>query len=294
MPRMLAIVNGTKRGARAAAVHEALLQRGIEVVCTERPGHAAELARAAGGYDGIVAAGGDGTVSEVLCGMDTARQWLAIVQLGTVNCIAGTLGVARLESALAAIDGGATVEADVMDVAIRRGGMRGQRRFLGFLALGFEARLTRLACRWRRLPAPLRYGAAALVETLLLRALDARVSTNGSAPQALRFTSFVINNCGAESFSTLPSSRLDDGALEVQAVRRSIPAQYVHNFVRFARVPWPRSWRVGVRALTCELERPQPMMADGELLDGITGFDVRMRRGALRLRTPPTCPPVRR
>lgn len=62
-----------------------------DLVRTERPWHAAELAQeaAAAGYDPVVAVGGDGTANEVLNGLMRARQGA----LG--NCAMGILSVGR-------------------------------------------------------------------------------------------------------------------------------------------------------------------------------------------------------
>ncbi len=70
----------------------------VEIVLTERPGHATELARqaAADGYDLVVAAGGDGTVHEVVNGLvsggrtDTA---LGVIPIGSGNDFAFGLDI---------------------------------------------------------------------------------------------------------------------------------------------------------------------------------------------------------
>jgi diacylglycerol kinase (ATP) len=62
-----------------------------DLVRTERPWHAAELAQeaAAAGYDPVVAVGGDGTANEVLNGLMRARQ------AGVAKCAMGMLSVGR-------------------------------------------------------------------------------------------------------------------------------------------------------------------------------------------------------
>src|SRR4051812_39984265 len=97
---------GRRRWPEAqAALHAAGFA--YELVCTERPGHARELARAAAltGYSPIIAAGGDGTVSEVVNGLaDAAGESrrmepqdsrplgpIGILPVGTANDIVDTL-----------------------------------------------------------------------------------------------------------------------------------------------------------------------------------------------------------
>jgi YegS/Rv2252/BmrU family lipid kinase len=58
-----------------------------ELALTERPGHAAELAREAAnaGMDVVIAAGGDGTVNSVVQGLAGTRTALAVLPMGTIN-----------------------------------------------------------------------------------------------------------------------------------------------------------------------------------------------------------------
>jgi diacylglycerol kinase (ATP) len=80
----------TLREALAGAV-------GITLFETDRAGHATKLAAAAleTGYELIIAAGGDGTINEVVNGLaaDFARARLGIIPLGTGNDLARTLAL---------------------------------------------------------------------------------------------------------------------------------------------------------------------------------------------------------
>ena len=69
-----------------------------DLVLTEQPGHAAKLARQAAddGYDLVVAAGGDGTVHEVVNGLvrgDKADVMLGVLPIGSGNDFAFGLGI---------------------------------------------------------------------------------------------------------------------------------------------------------------------------------------------------------
>ena len=76
---------------RRAEIETAVQQYGTaDLVLTERPGHAVELARraAAEGYELVVAAGGDGTVHEVVNGLvqgDRADVMLGVLPIGSGN-----------------------------------------------------------------------------------------------------------------------------------------------------------------------------------------------------------------
>ncbi|HYZ31084.1 MAG TPA: acylglycerol kinase family protein, partial [Crenalkalicoccus sp.] len=97
---MLIVFNpaaGGSRRRRLARALRQLTQLGLaaEVAETERPGHAAELAREAAGRGVplIVAAGGDGTIAEVASGLAGSEAALGIVPLGTANVLACELGL---------------------------------------------------------------------------------------------------------------------------------------------------------------------------------------------------------
>lgn len=98
------IVNPKAANGRAGRVWSAcghilkeVLKQPFEVRFTERAGHAVELAREAAlqGLDPIVAAGGDGTVNEVVNGLGEAlaHTRLGILSLGTGKDLVKTLGI---------------------------------------------------------------------------------------------------------------------------------------------------------------------------------------------------------
>jgi YegS/Rv2252/BmrU family lipid kinase len=124
--RTCLIVNpnaGRKAGVttNAFGVDEArdlLMRHGIdaEIWCTERPGHATELARTAAdeGYTLVIAAGGDGTVEEVAEGLVGTDVHLGVLPQGSVMNIARMLGIPRdLEAAAEVIKDRRVAKIDV-------------------------------------------------------------------------------------------------------------------------------------------------------------------------------------
>lgn len=100
--RVMVIYNptaGRRRGKRLAEIVALLRAKGCEVVerQTSRRGDAEEFARAVGAedFDVVVAAGGDGTVNEVVNGMvgRPDRPRLAVIPLGTANVLALEIGL---------------------------------------------------------------------------------------------------------------------------------------------------------------------------------------------------------
>jgi diacylglycerol kinase (ATP) len=112
-----------KAASRRADAEAALRSAGVtfEGVQTEAPLHAIQIAEQAArsGYSPIIAAGGDGTISEVVNGLFAAQAGmplgpLGILPLGTANDLAHNLGLPiRLPEAARAIAQGATRRIDL-------------------------------------------------------------------------------------------------------------------------------------------------------------------------------------
>lgn len=106
-----------------------------EIWVTEYPEHATELATEAG--DGlVVAAGGDGTVNEVINGLSSGAT-LGILPLGTANVLARELDLPlKLESACKRIIHG---EATRIDLGVAEDEEGIERRFACMAGIGFDA-----------------------------------------------------------------------------------------------------------------------------------------------------------
>ena len=114
---------------------------GLEVIVlnTERPDHATELASLAGDRL-VVAAGGDGTINEVINGLGKGAT-LGILPLGTANVLARELELPLdAERACERILRGERVRID-LGVATNREGV--ERRFACMAGIGFDAHVVR-------------------------------------------------------------------------------------------------------------------------------------------------------
>ncbi|WP_161988384.1 diacylglycerol kinase family protein [Elioraea sp. Yellowstone] len=107
--RMLVIFNpaaGVRRRRRFERVAGALAEAGIRftVADTTAPGHAEALAReaVAAGERVVVAAGGDGTIAEVVNGIAGSEVRLGVIPIGTANVFAHELGLPFGAAAIAA------------------------------------------------------------------------------------------------------------------------------------------------------------------------------------------------
>jgi len=115
---------------------KAFCRHGIpcDILLTRRAGDATELARKAAqqGADIVVAAGGDGTVNEVVNGLVGTNTPLGIIPLGTVNVLARELGIPMFASkAIRTIAEGSPKPIDL--------GMANGRYFTLMAGFGFDA-----------------------------------------------------------------------------------------------------------------------------------------------------------
>ena len=171
---MLIVLNptaGQRQRRRLAAILAALAARGVtpEVQATHRPGEATELARAGAqaGVSRIVAAGGDGTVAEVVNGLldgpaGATRPVLGILPLGTANVLAHELAIPRAPAALAdlLVDG---VPRPIWPGILEQAGQ--QRYFVQMVGVGFDAYVVhRVNGGLKQLVGGLAYGWQGLVE----------------------------------------------------------------------------------------------------------------------------------
>ena len=163
--KYLIIVNPTSgRGYARKMIPqiEALLRASkldFDLVLTERPWHAAELAENAArqGYDVIAVASGDGTVNEAINGLMHAREAgfshtaMSVLPVGTGNDAAYGLGFTEgLESAVDAL---AANRRHRVDIGLVSGGDYPQGRyFVNGVGVGFDAMVGFVAAeiRWAR------------------------------------------------------------------------------------------------------------------------------------------------
>ena len=190
----------------------------VRVLNTERPDHATELAAAAGDRL-VIAAGGDGTVNEVINGL-SAGATLGILPLGTANVLARELGL-PLEPGAACerILAGAASRMDV-GVATDRDGT--ERRFACMAGIGFDAEVIReVGPRLKRYLRSLAFPLAAL--KVYLRGGIPKVGiADGDTVHAARFAIVANGSYYGGEFQTAEDASLASGGLEVVLVERVI------------------------------------------------------------------------
>jgi diacylglycerol kinase (ATP) len=151
---------------RKEEAEQALKAAGVnyELVVTSKPGDATQIAAQAveDGFSPIIAAGGDGTISEVVNGMVQAGSFnqgqlpaIGILPLGSANDLADNLSLPKdLDASARVISQGNVRELDLCQV--------NERFFDNNAAIGLEPYITLIQQRIKRLHGVLRYLVATL------------------------------------------------------------------------------------------------------------------------------------
>ena len=119
MNKTLVILNPAARSDKASRLREriAALSGGASMRLTSEAGDARDIAAEAvrEGFEVIIAAGGDGTLNEVVNGIGGSSVRLGILPVGTMNVFATELGIPQgnLERAWSVIEQGKVVEVDL-------------------------------------------------------------------------------------------------------------------------------------------------------------------------------------
>lgn len=148
--RMIIIFNPAARGEKSARFRRHLteLERTCVLRPTTGPGAARQLAAQAvrEGFDTLVAAGGDGTLNEVLNGIGDVpegfeRTRLGVLPLGTANVFAREIGFPlRFHAAWRTLCAGREKTIDLPKARYERDGRSEERYFVQLAGAGFDAR----------------------------------------------------------------------------------------------------------------------------------------------------------
>jgi diacylglycerol kinase (ATP) len=198
-----------------------------EIRISTKPGSAARFASAAlrKGFDLVVAAGGDGTLNEVVNGIgeNLGDARLGLIPLGTGNDFARTIGVPDdLEAAIDLIVIGETRDVDLVRVTSDE-----VRYFVNVSAGGFSGLVDeKLTPEIKKTWGPLAYlrGAAAALSEL--RAYRTTLALDNSESLTLDLYNVVVANGRYVAGGTLiaPEASIDDGLLDIVLIpQRSAP-----------------------------------------------------------------------
>lgn len=270
MDKLFVIFNPAARGEKTRRVQQFLETKAgpsVTLTPTQRAGEAQSLAAraVAEGYKIIVAAGGDGTINEVVNGIGTSGVALGVLPLGTVNVFAHELRIPRkLDAAWTVILGGHT---RTIDLACAEANSS-TRYFVQLAGVGFDAHAVRTAS-WelKKKIGPLSYVWAG-IKALSKSHPPVEVSANGSGPLGSGVAVLIGNGrFYGGPFSLFPKARMDDGLLDVcvfETVGYWDVLRYGQGVLRGAHIDLGDVKYFQTETLTCGVSGPTPFELDGE------------------------------
>lgn len=276
--RACIIYNPTARGAKAEHLRQYL--EGLRGECTLKPTHAPGAGRllaaqAVGeGFDTIVAAGGDGTVNEVVNGIGDApegfeRSKLGVLPIGTANVFALEIKMPnRLERAWEIIRNGRERSIDLGKAQFTGNEGMESRYFIQLAGAGPDARAVELVSwKWKKRSAYLAY-AVAVCFALFER--HPRITWRIPGKEGVADAVLIGNGVSyGGPFRLFPEASLCDHLMDA-AIFPKINALFLARIAPVALVTFkrPRSGILHFQTNTLELQSTEKVgfELDGELV----------------------------
>lgn len=284
--KILVILNPAARGERANAQRDRISAFSLRIVVqtTNSPGDAREMARQAveDGYQTIVAAGGDGTVNEVVNGIAGAEVTFGILPVGTMNVFATELGIPQndLAGAWKVINDGFVRQVDLPRA--------GEEYFVQLAGAGLDAEVVqRTTPDSKKALGPMSY-LITLAQVAARKPPTVHIDPVDGPP---REGSFVLVGNGrlyGGPFVLFKDARLDDGLLDVLVFKNQSHWDLIRYFqaIAFGNHPGlPDVEYFQTRGLRLMSREYVPMELDGELI-GALPCELGFSRRKLRVLVP--------
>ncbi len=262
-----------------------------DIYATTGPGDGMAAARqAASDYDAVIAAGGDGTINEVINGLIQAvgeGQTIpfGVLPIGTANDLSDTIPLPRdISQAAQNIAAAHTRPIDAIRV--------NDHYFVNNCAIGMEPLVTLENTKIKRLSGNARYFVALVRALAKLRAwqmdirFDEAVMFNGPA--------ILLSVCNGPRtggiFQMAPGAQFDDGYFDYvfapdmpkRTVLALLPRLFKGTHIQHPKVQHGRARRI---TITCQ--PGTPIHADGELIaDAATHIEYELLPGKIKLLAP--------
>lgn len=247
----------------------------LDMFPTQYPGHGTELAAAAvaEGYDLVVAAGGDGTVNEVINGLvgtgDRATLPLGIIPIGSGNDLAYGLGIREApEEAVQRLFTGTPRTIDLARVTDDRGQSR---VFQNNLGIGFDAIVVMRTETITLVQGFLMYLTAVLQTIAFYYETPFLEMTFDGEPvnQRALFVYAGVGPRGGGGFLITPDARWDDDRIDTCVVNPVGRLTMLYMLTRVMKGTHVTSRHVTMRrnrAITVRSAAPMPIYVDGEMI----------------------------
>jgi diacylglycerol kinase (ATP) len=252
------------------------------VVYTASPCDAITIAAGARDYEGLVAVGGDGTVAEVLTGMDCGSQRLAVIPAGTGNCLAVDLGLGTVTTALESLGRGRSRRIDIIRAVLRHSdGSTTHRRLASTAGMGYVTEVALLAKRHFAHFRAHAYAAAAGFVRPQMR--EVRFRSDANDESTMQLTGLLVNNTRhVGSAQAFPAARFDDGLLDYFEFRCGWLRQCLHDLQMVTGIPvygTPQPRRL--KTIRLHFDAPETVVLDGDPFGQVNEMELSCQAAAL-------------
>ena len=232
--------------------------------------------------DTIVALGGDGTINEVLNGLDTEKVKFGIIPSGSGNDFIAAAGIP--EDPIEATDLILNCEAKPTDYMVC-GGVRG----LNIIGTGIDVDILNRCKKSKILRGKLQYVISLIISLILFKFYKFRICKGEEKTEKEALIACVGNgNRFGGGIRMCPEAKIDDGELDFviagKLKKRKIPHAFVklmqgkileQDFTSFERCEHVR----------LEFDKPVTIQVDGELYDGLD-FDLSIVKSGIKIYRP--------
>ena len=258
----------------------------------------------------VIAAGGDGTVRAVAEGLRNTGAALGLLPSGTGNLLARNLnmGVPHTERALGIIFTGKDRVIDLGLAAITRAdGDVQEHVFLVMAGLGLDAKMiANTNSKLKKAVGWLAYVDGVGRSLPELRPVKFRFSIDGAPWKSTSAHTVMVGNCGVLPGGVLliPDARLDDGVLDIMALRPEGPFGWLkvwnkiawengvlrksaagRKIIDLSRDVRSVTYRTG-KDLQLVVAEPEEFQLDGDEFGEVTAVHSWVEPGALRVKVP--------
>lgn len=243
-----------------------------ELLITKYPGHGIELVADANlqSYQGVIAAGGDGTLFEVVTGYfknsSSNKPPIGILPIGTGNAFSRDMNkeVPTWEEAVDIIVKNKTKKVDVGEFETDDI----KYYFLNIIGLGFVADVVLFASKTKWL-GNLSYTLGVFNQILFLKADPMTLTLDGKSINSENIFVEVSNTRYTSNFFMAPDAKIDDGYFDVtvlsKTTRRNLLAAFPKIFTG-EHIHLDEVTQIKAKKIKIETAEPKVLTPDGELL----------------------------
>lgn len=278
--------------AQAPATAAAFREAGVDcdLVVTGTAGEGIDVAETAarGPYDAIIAAGGDGTINEVINGVlraagDGPAKPFGIVPLGTANDFNLMAGLPKtIADSVAVIAAGRTRQIDA--------GRVNERFFINNSAAAMEPMVTLENIKMTRLSGEIRYIVALVRALARLKPWQMALTWDGGGYDGPAYLLSVCNSPRTGGFMMAPGAILDDGLLDMvfaPQVSKGTVVAILLKLMRGEHIHHPAVTFRRITAIDLTSQPGTPLHSDGEVFtESAESVAYRVLPGKVTLLTP--------